>query len=309
MSTNDNKSFPGPSSTRKERLRERAHKFKEMVNSRSEKRYEMYLEMKLSSPMFTMGCSMTDALQGNETFLNCYRAYKEHNGGRTAQRTERFRVHEKLADVIGEKVLKIDALSESFDDIYYCFVGIVHQMGFELVNLDSDSTAAVIQVFEDEMRENGHETFISQNFSADVINVTEFPIDSTEDSTTKNFKRIVLQSEASSKTNEDNLSVLRINAGEKETTRKKTGTENIEKDLSFLTQLQNKGFEKIILHNENKLSVERKPEVIPAESVMVANLIFNHLDCASKFVLKYVMQGAFDTIDLSTCEAVQVQHI
>lgn len=60
----------------------------------------------------------------------------------------------------------MNPLSEEFDDYYFTFVGIVHQMGFELVNLDEASTKSVIQVFEDEMKLNGSENVISQDFSA-----------------------------------------------------------------------------------------------------------------------------------------------
>lgn len=48
----------------------------------------------------------------------------------------------------------MNPLSEEFDDYYFTFVGIVDQIGFELVNLDEASTRSVIQVFEDEMQMN-----------------------------------------------------------------------------------------------------------------------------------------------------------
>lgn len=250
---------------------------------------------------------MMDALHGKENFIDCYRVYKEHNGGRTAQRTQRYIVQEKLASIVGEKFFKIDALSESFDDYYYSFIGIVHQMRFELVNLDSDSTAAVIRVFEDEIRLNGSESFTSQNFSADVINVTEFPTDGAAEANSSDFKRIVLQ--ANQTECEDSLSVLRLNSKEERVTLKKSGTEIITKDLDFLKQLESKGLERSIFENNRLLNPKSHQFIIPSESIMVANFIYNKLDCASKFTLKYIMQGAIDTYKSSDCERVEIQHI
>lgn len=280
MSSSDDKSLPGTPLSRKERLRARARDFKDAVNMRSEKRYEMYLEMKLSSPEFVSGCSMTDALQGKDTFLNCYKAYKEHNNERTAQRSERYLVHEKLADIIGVKFEKVNPLKEEFDDCYFTFLGIVHQMGFGLVNLDEASTKSVIQVFEDEMKLNGSENFISQDFTADVINVTDYPTSNTAEANTEDFKRIILQSGSSQ--GDEAMSVLKMNSGMEEKSIRKSGNEIITRDLNFLKILEQKGIEKIVLYNNQRIMNKNEMEISP-EAKLVANLIYDQLDCPTKY--------------------------
>lgn len=79
--------------------------------------------------------------------------------------------------------------------------------------------------------------------------------------------------------------------------------------MDFLTQLENKGLERLVFENNLVLNPVKKQYIIPAQSIMVANLVYNSLDCATKFCLKYVMQGAIDTYERSDCEKVEIQHI
>lgn len=54
--------------------------------------------------------------------------------------------------------------------------------------------------------------------------------------------------------------------------------------------------------------MNKKEKEISPEAKLIANLIYDQLDCPTKFKLKYVMQGGIDAFEKSECEKVEVQH-
>lgn len=238
--------------TKKQRLIERAKNFKQKVNRRSELNYELFLEIKLASPQLLGGCTMADAMAGSEKLHEAYQRYLAYDEGRLAQRRERYIVHEKLFESLTEVApnLKIqnypDPLSKDFDEHYYLFIGLLNQMGFELVNLDEASTQAVLSVFKDELNDNADEICVSQDLQADVITCTAETFKSPDqDATTANFSRIHMNSGAMEVDN--TFSVL-----EKKQT-SPTGTEKIEKAITYLEILRETGHKFLIHHNSEAL--------------------------------------------------------
>lgn len=277
--------------SRKDRLIQRARDFKQKINIRAELRYEMYLSVKFASPYFEQGCNLQDVKAGNQKFEDAYKNYIHHDEGRTATRQERVKVREILVKYLSpddqEKYLHISPLSKEFDSSYYLFIGLMHSMSFELTCLDFDSTTALTQVFQDEMRNNPTEAvIITEDQYADVIVKMDHrePLP-TEPANSRVFKRIHLQSGAK-EVDSDFLVLRRI----VQTTQfePKKGTGKIEASISFLKALKSLGKD-FIVHNNNESTKTRLDVQVTSKTNEVISLVYPYLPCAEKFKVKYVM--------------------